>query len=324
MAPISLEDQLIPGTLEYAIHYIVEERLDMSGFDARYNNDDTGRKAINPKLLIKIILFGYSMGMISSRSLEKACQKHTTFMAMNCGKTPDHSTIAAFVSSIDLEVEGLFTKILMICQEKGPLETPHFSIDGLQQTLSITNSAKQANFPFQDAARHRRSVDKHKKRYKSKKRYFSVEDFKRDNRTGKLIRPAGHALCVRNRNFKTTDGYKAIAYQAPKTACRACHSKSKCLRKPNTESRQVHIFSNHRPGSVTDAMKRKIDTPEGRCQYSKRIAIVEPVFGNIRSCKKMDRFTSREKSKLNIQWLLYCMIHNIEKVMKYGKTFAPA
>ena len=44
MAPISLEEQLIPGTLEYAIHYIVEDRLDMRIFDARYNNDDTGRK----------------------------------------------------------------------------------------------------------------------------------------------------------------------------------------------------------------------------------------------------------------------------------------
>jgi transposase len=67
-APISLEEQLVPGTLEFAIHYIVEERLDMSIFDARYSNDETGRKAINPKLLMKIVLFGYSRGMISSRS----------------------------------------------------------------------------------------------------------------------------------------------------------------------------------------------------------------------------------------------------------------
>jgi len=502
MAPISLEEQLIPGTLEYAIHYIVEERLDMSGFDARYNNDDTGRKAINPKLLIKIILFGYSMGMISSRSLEKACQKHTTFMALACGRTPDHSTIAAFVSSIDQEIEELFTKILLICQEEGLLGGTHFSIDGcklssnaskewsgtfadlkkkqealqrkvkeaiqehrktdkkekapqtdrerlakrvkhlkqkadriekfltenkprigsagkeIQSNTTDNESAKQAtshgvvqgynanamvdakhqiithaqvfgsgsdsanmqpmlegakkrlegignkdplkkkqisadtgyysvenleacesmevdayvpdpqfrkrDIRFQDSTRHRRSVDKHKKKYKSKKRFFSVGDFRYDDRAGKLICPAGHALYVRNRNFKTTDGYKAIAYQAPKTACRACHLRSKCLRNQNTESRQVHIFSDHRPGSLTDAMKKRIDTPEGRRQYSKRIAIVEPVFGNIRSCKKMDRFTLRGKVKVNLQWLLYCMVHNIEKIMNYGRNFAPA
>ncbi|MDY6857011.1 MAG: hypothetical protein SWO11_20345 [Thermodesulfobacteriota bacterium] len=54
MVPVSLEDQLVPGTLEYAIHHIVEERLDLSLFDDRYCNDETGRKAIDPKVLIKI------------------------------------------------------------------------------------------------------------------------------------------------------------------------------------------------------------------------------------------------------------------------------
>jgi transposase len=502
-APISLEEQLMPGTLEYAIHYIIEERLDMGIFDARYCNDDTGRKAINPKLLMKIVLFGYSRGMISSRTLEWACRKNTTFMALACGRTPDHSTIAAFVSSIDVEIEDLLTKILMVCQEEDLLGGTHFSLDGLklssnaskewsgtfsdlqkkqealrrkvkevirehqsmdkkelsesdsdkvrlekrikrlsqkadriekflsenkpkigsggkeiQSNVTDNESAKLAtshgvvqgynanaivddkrqivihaavfgnstdsthmkpmlegakdrletigkdealqgkqisadtgyysvenlqacesmkvdayvpdpqfrkrDVRFKEAQRHRRSVDKHHEKYKSKKRWFSVEDFKFDDRTGKLICPAGHGLYVRNRNFKTTDGYKAIAYQAPKTACRACQLRSKCLRKPNTESRQVHIFYGERPGSITDAMKKKIDTPDGRRQYSKRMAIVEPVFGNIRACKKMDRFTLREKIKVNIQWLLYCMVHNIEKILNYGKSFAIA
>ncbi|MBW1697058.1 MAG: hypothetical protein JRK26_09700 [Deltaproteobacteria bacterium] len=48
MVPVSLEEQLVPGTLEYAIHHVVEERLDLSMFDDRYHNDNTGRKAIDP------------------------------------------------------------------------------------------------------------------------------------------------------------------------------------------------------------------------------------------------------------------------------------
>ena len=52
MVPVSLEEQLIPGTLEYAIHCVVEERLDLRSFDERYCNDETGRKAIAPKILI--------------------------------------------------------------------------------------------------------------------------------------------------------------------------------------------------------------------------------------------------------------------------------
>ncbi len=64
MVPVSLEEQLMLGTLEYAIHHVLEERLDLSNFDDRYRNDETGRKAIAPKVLIKIVLFGYSRGMI--------------------------------------------------------------------------------------------------------------------------------------------------------------------------------------------------------------------------------------------------------------------
>ena len=89
MVPVSLEEQLMPGTLEYAIHHVVEERLDVSIFDDRYGNDETGRKAIAPKVLIKIVLFGYSRGLISSRSLERACRENVTFMALACGQTPD-------------------------------------------------------------------------------------------------------------------------------------------------------------------------------------------------------------------------------------------
>jgi len=93
MVPVSLEEQIMPGTLEYAIHHVVEERLDLNIFDSRYSNDETGRKAIAPKLLIKIVLFGYSRGMISSRSLERACRENVTFMALACYHKPDHSTI---------------------------------------------------------------------------------------------------------------------------------------------------------------------------------------------------------------------------------------
>ena len=65
-------------------------------------------------------------------------------------------------------------------------------------------------------------------------------------------------------------------------------------------------------------MLEKVDSEKGRKIYPQRMAIVEPVFANIRSRKRMDRFTLRGKTKVNIQWLLYCMVHNIEKIMNYG------
>ena len=69
-------------------------------------------------------------------------------------------------------------------------------------------------------------------------------------------------------------------------------------------------------------MIKKIDTEEGRQIYSERMKIVEPVFVNLRIQKGMDYLTWRGKVKVDIQWLLYCIVHNIGKIggsgMGYG------
>jgi hypothetical protein len=65
--------------------------------------------------------------------------------------------------------------------------------------------------------------------------------------------------------------------------------------------------------SPIERMKRKFDTLFGRFLYNKRIAIVEPVFGNLKN-KRMDRFTLRGKKKVNTQWQLFSLVHNIEKM----------
>ena len=64
LIPVSLQEQLIPGTLEFAIHTLVETRLDTSIFDDRYQNDETGRWAYDPKILLKVVLLGYSRGLV--------------------------------------------------------------------------------------------------------------------------------------------------------------------------------------------------------------------------------------------------------------------
>lgn len=65
-------------------------------------------------------------------------------------------------------------------------------------------------------------------------------------------------------------------------------------------------------------MKRAIDTPEGRAQYGRRCGTVEPVFANLRHNKRLDRFTLGGRTKVDGQWKLYCMVHNIEKLAKSG------
>ena len=72
------------------------------------------------------------------------------------------------------------------------------------------------------------------------------------------------------------------------------------------------------PESHTDRMKKRIDSPAGRVLYGRRFATVEPVFGNLRYNKGLDRFTLRWKTKVDAQWKLFCLVHNIEKLAHHG------
>jgi hypothetical protein len=65
-------------------------------------------------------------------------------------------------------------------------------------------------------------------------------------------------------------------------------------------------------------MQEKIDSRKGRHIYSQRIGTVKPVFGNINTNKQPNRFSLRRKTKVNAQWLMNCMVHNIEKLQHYG------
>ncbi len=67
-----------------------------------------------------------------------------------------------------------------------------------------------------------------------------------------------------------------------------------------------------------EKMKNKIDSPMGRHIYSQRLGTVESVFGNIETNKGLKRFTLRGKQKVNAQWLMYYMVHDIEKIATQG------
>ena len=70
--------------------------------------------------------------------------------------------------------------------------------------------------------------------------------------------------------------------------------------------------------SHAERMKRRIDSTEGKRMIATRFATVEPVFGNLRHNKRLARFTLRGREKVDGQWKLYCLVHNIEKLGHHG------
>ena len=156
LLPVSLEDQLMPGTLEFAIHTLVEKRLDLSIFEGKYRNDETGRAAYDPKVLLKVVLIAYSRGLISSRKIERACQENVVFMALACGQHPDHSTIAAFVSSMKEEILPLFRDVLLVCEEMDLLGGTMFALDGCKLP---SNASKKWSGTFSSLPKKKQKIE---------------------------------------------------------------------------------------------------------------------------------------------------------------------
>jgi len=96
--------------------------------------------------------------------------------------------------------------------------------------------------------------------------------------------------------------------------------RSQCLSKPTTSRRFLSIEVESLHPNLIEQMKSRIDSPQGRKIYARRLAIVEPVFAILRVQKRLDHFTVRSKAKVDVQWMLFALVHNIGKIHRYGKV----
>src|SRR5712691_6456500 len=172
---------------------------------------------------------------------------------------------------------------------------------------------------FSTAGRHRPI------REQTKAQHFLPLNFIDDADTETCICPAGQFL-YQNGSRCMIAGREAVKFTGAKRVCGPCELRSRCLRHPQrTPVRQVVFFTGRTQGltqTYSAKMKSKIDSDQGRYQYGRRLGIVEPVFGNICGTHGLRRFSLRGKRKVNTQWLLYCLVHNIGKLHRYADTHA--
>ncbi len=511
MVVINFNDQIQTGTFEHAVHHLVDNRLDLSLFDAVYKNDDYGRPAYDPAILLKIILFAYSKGITSSREIEWCCRRNIIFMALSCQSSPHFTTIAEFISGHCVAVKSLFEQVLLICDEQGLLGNELFAIDGCKMP---SNAAKEWSGTHKELAskrdkikaliqhhtkkhqqqdlledenneeaklqskRHKQAIDtlnkaadkiddflnnneprmgkgkrkaevksnitdnesakmttskgtiqgyngiasvdkkhqiiigadafgegsehhtlkpiligiqerykklalsddilkegiivtadtgfanednmqylheneinayipdnqfrsrdprfkdqkiKHPRASRAKKgatNIFSASEFNFDQESMRCICPNGQTLSSRG-IIEDANGNKSARFGGRLTQCKHCPIKHQCMKNPKSadhrkgNGRQVSFLLHklNKP-THTDWMKVRVDSDKGKRIYSHRMSVVEPVFGNLEFNKRLSRFTLRGLKKINAQWKLFCLIHNIEKLANYGKLAA--
>ncbi|CAH0066288.1 IS1182 family transposase [Pseudomonas putida] len=501
--PVVLSEQIVPGSFAFALDYLVDHELDLSELDARFRNGETGASAYDPRVMLKIVLFAYSQGLLSSRAIERACLHNVQFIALSGNSQPSHAHIAKFVSQLGEQVKALFAQVLVTCDAQGLIGGELFAIDGVklpsnaskecsgtheelgQRAMRLERAAerivsmhqsqdhsgsdgnlderrrKRVQALQREAARTREFLSQAPKRLNSQgqeiktnvtdpesgkmatgkgviqgyaaqaavdgdhqiivaadivgsvaehgmllpmieqadaycqdhtlvladagyhtkdnveqleargipaliadkqmrkrdarlanqdrfkpkddvlydktpkahkltgKERFRPRDFDFRN-DGTCLCPAGKTLVSNGSTYLVDKGLHRQDYKASADDCGPCELRSKCLRYPErTPARKVYLFGERSPDWVEpkgvverdDAitrMRTAIDSPEGRRRYGRRIGTVEPVFGNLRHNKRLARFNLRGRGKVNTQWHLYCMVHNIEKLAGSG------
>ena len=236
------------------------------------------------------------------------------------------SVVRAIQSALD-DDHALFTPTSLITADAG-----YHSEANLKQlaemevdALIADNGMRQRDPRFKDHDKHKQAPDplhdkSGQKKGKKQAAVYRPADFHYDPATLTCVCPAGKTLYGNGRNC-IHNGYTAVKFQGAQRDCVPCEQRDYCLRTPaKTQTRQVSFFQGRTDGaeSFTDQMKVRIDSPEGQAKYGRRFATVEPVFGNIRHNKQLNRFTLRAQKKVDAQWKLYCLVHNIEKLAHHG------
>lgn len=142
LMPPSLREWLPQDDLAWFILDAVDA-MDLSKLYLKYRADGWGRSAYDPKMMVSLILYGYSTGVLSSRQIERACRLNIAFRIITANCAPDYSTISRFRAENELELEQLFTQILQMCAKAGLVKVGVIAIDGTKIKASASLGANR-------------------------------------------------------------------------------------------------------------------------------------------------------------------------------------
>ena len=167
---------------------------------------------------------------------------------------------------------------------------------------------------------------RHQDTVKGIMKVIPASEFTFDLKKNTCICPAGNDMWLKNES-KTENGVTKLFFEGKLTDCRHCDLKRRCMRNPESaDTRDGHGRQVSKTFTVGQTpltwMQERVDSKLGKQIYAHRMSVVEPVFGNIGTNKRLNKFSLRGKRKVQGQWQLFSLVHNIEKIMNYGDIAA--
>src|SRR6202522_314699 len=138
LLPPSLQDWLPESHLARFVADVMNE-LDLSSIHASYERSDgRGLSAYHPVLMARLLLYGYCIGITSSRKIEQATYDNVAFRYLSSDQHPDHDTLAAFRQQHVEALAALFVQALRLCQKAGLVKLGNVSIDGTKMKANAS------------------------------------------------------------------------------------------------------------------------------------------------------------------------------------------
>ena len=129
LLPAALQEWLPDDHLAYFISDVVDQ-LDLSSITARYEGERRGGPPYHPRMMVKVLLYGYCVGVASSRRIAQRLHEDIAFRVLAANNTPDFRTISDFRKDHLGALSGLFLQVLAFCQRVGLVKLGHVALDG--------------------------------------------------------------------------------------------------------------------------------------------------------------------------------------------------
>lgn len=382
LLPPDVKQVLGGDHLCFFVHEVVE-RLDLKRFLEVYSEE--GGRLYHPSMMLKVWLYGYALGMTSSRRLEQRIREDLALRYLAGGLGPDYWALNEFRRKHARGINDVFVQVLEMAQRLGLARMGTVAIDSTRVKANASaDRVERVEQARQQRARKRRRVRRWQKACdadegnegagtsvgtaceelrkgtdvaaeleslpKLEKRSRTDPDSRFLHQRGGFVLGYTGEIAVSQDHFIVGARVTQNTHDTPALVPMVEQVEKQCRRRPHRVLADSGCYSNQNVADLTErgidayipdpnlalelnggppattigrmqpsdphllAMRQKLRTEEGKQRYRKRMTMVEPVFGILKEQRGMRQFRLRGLEKVNIEWLLSAIAHNIGRV----------
>lgn len=254
-------------------------------------------------------------------------EKHQIVVATECfGTGPDQSLLQPMVEKIKENLgEDVFTKETLLTADTGYSSEKNMEYLYQEKINGVVpDTLYRQRDPIisesESVKKHKAHRQKTRKDKPKGKNGYGTERFTLNREAKICVCPNGYEMMYHGDHFEINNK-RYMRFKSYLKNCRDCPLQNECMKKPVREhGRQVSfLVDDDNNSNYLDLMKKKIDSEQGKRDYAKRMWTIEPVFANITSNKGINKLSLRGQAKVTCQWMMCCIVHNIEKLWRYGE-----